>query len=159
LRPLWVGGSTVFLCVVSYWVIARFIVVGVIVQGTSMQPALHDGDRLLLNRWAYHYREPRRGDVVVIKDPGHCDYAVKRIVGLPLDTLQLKSGNVYLNGKPFSESYLALGTRTYTPDGKDQMIMLGEKRYFVLGDNRNVSEDSRYYGSVRRDQIVGVITN
>ena len=159
MRSLWVGGSTVILCLMSYWIIARFIVVGVIVQGTSMQPTLQDGDRLLLNRWAYHYREPRRGDVVVIKDPGHCDYAVKRIVGLPLDTLQLKKGQVYLNGKPFAESYLALGTRTFTPDGRDQMIMIGQNRYFVLGDNRNISEDSRYYGSVRREQIVGVITN
>ena len=81
------------------------------------------------------------------------------IVGLPLDTLQLKKGQVYLNGKPFSESYLARGTRTFTPDGRDQMIMIGQNRYFVLGDNRNISEDSRYYGSVRREQIVGVITN
>ena len=73
--------------------------------------------------------------------------------------LQLKKGQVYLNDKPFSESYLALGTRTFTPDGRDQMIMIGQNRYFVLGDNRNISEDSRYYGSVRREQIVGVITN
>ena len=55
-------------------------------------------------------------------------------------------------------AYWILAARTYTPDGRDQMIMIGEDRYFVLGDNRNISEDSRYYGSVRREQIVGVIT-
>src|SRR5438445_1721458 len=61
LRSLWIGGSTALLSVFSYWIIARFIVIAVIVQGTSMQPTLRDGDRLLLNRWTYHYRAPQRG--------------------------------------------------------------------------------------------------
>ena len=154
-----VGALTVVLSLLSYWIISRFFVIAVIVQGASMLPTLHDGERLLLNRWIYHYRQPQRGDVVVIRDPGHCDYAVKRIVGMPLDSLDLKGGEVYVNGKQFDEPYLKEGTRTVAPDGKDRLILIGKDRYFVLGDNRPISEDSRYYGSVRRDQIVGVITD
>ena len=90
--------------------------------------------------------------MVVIKDPGHSDYAVKRIVGLPYDVIKFKEGKVFLNGKAFTEpfSVAALAPRR---GRKDQQIMLGPDRYFVLGDNRNISEDSRYYGSVRKDQI------
>ena len=124
-----------------------------------MLPTLRDGDRFLLNRLVYHYRQPQRGDVVVIKDPGHTDYAVKRIVGMPLDSLRLKNGRVYVNDKPFSEPYLTGGTQTFTPDSRENWIMIGQNSFFVLGDNRAVSEDSRYYGAVRREQIIGRLLN
>jgi signal peptidase I len=76
---------------------------------------------------------------------------------LPLDSLRLRSGCLYLNDKLFSEPYLAQGTQTQSSDGREHLIMIGKDRYFVLGDNRNISEDSRYYGSVRREQIIGLI--
>jgi len=160
-KPLSTVSVAVIVCVLSvlsYYAVSRFIVTAVVVQGASMLPTLHDGDRYLLNRWAYLVHPPQRGDVVVIKDPGHSDYAVKRIVGLPHDTIRMKAGRLYLNGKLFSEPYLSKGTITITADGKEHQVMLGPDRYFVLGDNRKISEDSRYYGSVRRDQIVGILT-
>jgi len=144
---------------VTYYGLSRYVITGVVIQGTSMLPTLHDGDRLLLNRWAYHYRKPQRGDLVVIRDPGHSDFAVKRIVGLPLDSLRIKDGGIYLNERPYSEPYLAGGTQTLTTDNKENWIMIGQNRFFVLGDNRSVSEDSRYYGTVRREQIVGLLAN
>jgi signal peptidase I len=158
LNAIWVALTICALSVLSYYAVSRYVVTAVVVQGASMLPTLHDGDRYLLNRWAYLMRAPQRGDVVVIKDPGHSDYAVKRIVGLPYDVIKFKDGKVFLNGKLFSEPYLNRGTRTSSADGRDQQIMLGPDRYFVLGDNRNISEDSRYYGSVRRDQIVGILS-
>lgn len=147
------------LSLASYYIVSHYVLTGVVVEGASMTPTLHDGDRYLLNRLAYHYREPRRGDLVVIRDPGHADYAVKRIVGLPLDVLQLKDGRIYLNGKQLSEPYLNEGTRTFSADKKEHLIVVGQDHFFVLGDNRGISEDSRFYGAVRRDQIVGVIAD
>ena len=157
-RHFWIWLFIVFLFAATYGVINRYIITSVIVQGRSMAPTLEDGERYLLNRWTYTYRPPERGEVVVLRDPGHSDLAIKRIVGIPGDSIQLKRGGVLINGKPFVEAYLASGTRTYAPDMQEQLVMLGEDQYFVLGDNRQVSEDSRFYGPVHRQRIVGCIT-
>ena len=139
----------------SYYMVSRHVISAVIVQGRSMVPTLQDGDRYMLNRLTFLYRLPRRGDLVVIKDPGHQDYAVKRIVALPCESVHLKDGLVYVNGEKLPEPYLDKGTRTYAPDLKDQLIVVGQGHYFVLGDNRPNSEDSRFYGAVRKDCIIG----
>lgn len=154
----WVWLFILFLFAATYGVINRYIITSVIVQGRSMTPTLEDGERYLLNRWTYTYRAPERGDVIVLRDPGYRDLAIKRIVGIPGDSIQLKRGAVLINGKPFVEAYLASGTRTYAPDMQEQLVMLGEDQYFVLGDNRGVSEDSRFYGPIHRERIVGCIT-
>jgi signal peptidase I len=159
IKQIWMALLVIFFSTTVYYFVSRYVVTAVIVDGASMQPTLHDGDRLLLNRWAYRYRKPARGDLVVIKDPGHSDFAVKRIVGLPLESVQIKRGEVYLNGRVFSEPYLQDKTLTFTPDAKEKWDIIGKDRYFVLGDNRAISEDSRYYGTIRRDQIIGVIRN
>lgn len=157
-KQFWIWLFILFLFAGTYGVINRYIITSVIVQGRSMAPTLEDGERYLLNRWTYTYRAPERGDVVVLRDPGHSDLAIKRIVGVPGDSIQLKRGGVLINGKPFVEAYLASGTRTYAPDMHEQLIMLGDDQYFVLGDNRAVSEDSRFYGPIHRQRIVGCIT-
>ena len=143
---------------VSYLLVTRFIVTAVIVQGRSMSPTLQDGDRCFLNRWTLHYRHPQRGDLVVIKDPGHDDYAVKRIVGIPGEKIELKDGKVFLNGHRFDEPYLSPGVRTRCPGTEDQSVRVGNAQYFVLGDNRDFSEDSRYYGALDRERIVGLLS-
>jgi signal peptidase I len=147
----------VCLSFLSYYFVSRYVVNVVVVQGRSMMPTLKEGDRLLLNRLAYHYRRPQRDEVVVIRDPGHADCAVKRIVGLPHEMIQFRQGEVYVNGKKRVEPFLYPGTRTYGTAVREMIVMLGENRYLVLGDNRGNSEDSRTYGPIRRDQIVGVI--
>ena len=141
----------------SYYVMSRHVITAVVVEGKSMLPTLHEGDRFLLNRWALQFRKPQRGDLVVIKDPGHADLAVKRIVGMPLDSLRLRDGKVHLNGRVLTEPYLSTGTQTFTPDSEETLVIIGHDRYFVLGDNRPISEDSRYYGAIRREEIVGII--
>jgi len=123
-----------------------------------MTPTLQDGDRFILNRWSYFRSAPQRGDLVVVKDPGHHDYAVKRIVGVPGETLFFKRGELLVNGKHLFEPYLPSGTQTYLPDSAEKLVLTGQNQYFVLGDNRANSEDSRFYGAVHRSQIIGAIS-
>lgn len=141
----------------AYFLASRFIVTAVVVQGRSMAPTLKDGERYYLNRWRYLLLPPQRGDVVVIKDPGHADYAVKRVIARPYDWLNLKEGKIYINGKRLEEPYLSKGVRTDTPDLKERWVQLARDQYYVLGDNRANSEDSRFYGIVQRKNIVGMI--
>lgn len=143
------------LTIPAYFLASRFIVTAVVVQGRSMMPTLKDGDRYYLNRWRYLFVAPQRGDIVVIRDPGHADFAVKRIVAQPLDWINLKHGHIYINGRRLDESYLAHDTRTDAPDLKEKWIQLGRDQYYVLGDNRANSEDSRFYGRVNRKDILG----
>jgi len=143
----------------SYLAVSRYIVTAVVIQGRSMSPTLKDGEHCFLDRWTLNHREPARGDLVVIRDPGHDDYAVKRIVAMPGETVSIKDGRVYIDDACLPEPYLDRDVRTYTPGNQDQWIMLGQSHYFVLGDNRPVSEDSRCYGPLRRDAIVGLISH
>ncbi|MBN2507178.1 MAG: signal peptidase I [Verrucomicrobia bacterium] len=141
----------------SYQAVSRYVVTAVVIQGRSMLPTLRDGEHYILNRLSYRYREPERHEVVVIRDPGHQDYAVKRIVAMPGDTLQLKDGAVFVNGQKQIEPYLAPGTTTACPLSSEIFVVLGKDQYFVLGDNRPLSEDSRTYGAIHRSQILGLI--
>jgi signal peptidase I len=141
----------------AYFLASRFVVTAVVVQGRSMTPTLNDGERYFLNRWRYLFVAPDRGDMVVIKDPGHADFAVKRIVGKPKDWINIRDGKIFLNGKRLDEPYLPSGTRTDAPDMKEKWIQLGKGQYYVLGDNRKASEDSRYYGVIDRKHILGIL--
>jgi signal peptidase I len=145
------------LSVACYYLVSRFVATTVIVQGRSMTPTLQDGDRYILNRWSYFCRTPQRGDLVVVRDPGHNDFAVKRVIGMPCESLLFKRGKIMVNGKQLLEPYLPSGTQTFLPDTREKLLLVGKDQYFVLGDNRGNSEDSRYYGALRRDQIVGSI--
>ena len=141
----------------AYFLASRYIVTAVIIQGKSMTPTLKDGERCYLNRWRYVFIPPGRADLVVIKDPGHADFAVKRIIAKPGDWVNIRDGNIFLNGKRLDEPYLPTGTRTDSPDMKEKWIRLGHGQYYVLGDNRKSSEDSRFYGVVHRAQILGIL--
>ena len=147
----------VFLAIPAYFAVSRFVVTAVVIQGRSMMPTLKDGEHYYLNRWGYLLLSPKRGDIVVIKDPGHEDFAVKRIVAQPFDWINLKNGAVYVNGGKLDEPYLTKGTRTDAPDLKEKWIQLGRDQYYMLGDNRENSEDSRFYGRVMREHIIGQV--
>ncbi len=126
----------------------------------SMAPTLDDGDRILVDRVRYKIFKPKRNDVIVFcqdSDPDRKDafYNVKRIVGLPGETVQIKNGGVFINGEEMTEAVnvdriMIAGLATYE-------VKLGDDEYFVLGDSRNSSEDSRYasIGNIKKSEIVG----
>ncbi len=137
---------------------SHYIIQTVQVDGDSMSPTLADTDCYLLNRWIYHVREPRIEDVVVLRDPRDDVYLVKRVVAQPGDRVYLKNGRIFVNGKLLKESYLPLGTLTFGDcHYREQFHICGANQYFVLGDNRNHSADSRIFGAVPQRFIVGLI--
>lgn len=141
----------------SYFIFSRYVVQCVQVVGSSMQPTLHNSDRCLLNRWIYHVREPHRYDVVVLKDPAG-GYAVKRIIAVGGDLISIKEGSVFVNGQKLDEPYLPAKTPTFpTGQGNSASFALEKGRYFVMGDNRLNSADSREYGAIPRQSILGAV--
>jgi signal peptidase I len=148
------------LALASYLLVSRCFVQSVEVVGKSMQPTLHDADYCLLNRSAYYFRPPERRDVVVIRDPADRGYSVKRIIATEGESVYIRNGAVYVNGRKLAEPYLRPGTLTFaSATMPDQFIICGRGQYFVLGDNRGNSADSRAYGPVPRQNILGLITH
>jgi signal peptidase I len=136
----------------------------------SMEPNLEVGDYILVNQLCYDLHvpltgeslkklaEPERGDVVVFTQPGNDEeglYFVKRVVGLPGELIELKGGAVFVEGRKLSEDYLYDRELTYVADEGVSQFRVDEEEYFVLGDNRDDSFDSRYFGAVRRSEIQG----
>ncbi len=139
--------------------ISHYVLQSVQVVGGSMAPTLHDSGRYVLNRWVYHLREPQPKDIVVLRDPEDNCYAVKRIVAQQGDRVYVnKAGQIFVNGKLLNEPYLPPGTMTFASARvREQLWICGTNRYFVLGDNRNNSADSRIYGAVLRQDILGLV--
>jgi signal peptidase I len=142
----------------SYFVISHCVLQSVQVVGVSMVPTLHNADHYFLNRLAYYLHAPQHSDIVVAKDPTDGTFVVKRIVALPGEAIHFKNGEVYINGVKLKEPYLAYGTFTFTNTKVNEaLILCGRDQYFLLGDNRGNSFDSRMYGPVRRQNILGAI--
>jgi signal peptidase I len=143
----------------SFQLITHYVLQSVQVVGASMTPTLHDSGRYILNRWIYHIREPQPKDIVVLRDPEDKSYAVKRIIAQHGDRVFVnQQGQIFVNGKLLDEPYLPTGTATYASARYREGIWIcGANQYFVLGDNRNNSADSRIYGAVPRQDILGLV--
>lgn len=142
----------------SYFVISRFIVTSVQVVGVSMVPTLQEHGHYLLNRWALLGRNPQMQDIVVLEDPEDNSLAVKRVIGTPGDRIEFDGHHVILNGWQLLETYIPTHTRTTAGESLGRgAIVCGKDEYFVMGDNRPVSIDSRTYGPVSRGAILGLI--
>lgn len=147
--------AMLFGSVLSYLLIVRFGVTVGEVEGDSMLPTLKDGERYLINRMVFRLRELQPGDIVEINKPGLDDCSVKRIIALPGDVVQIKGGRVYVNGRERPEPYLPQGVFTEGRALGSRAYLVPDNAYFVLGDNRAISADSRTFGAVERDRLVG----
>jgi len=133
------------------FLIVRFVVQSYHIDGQSMEPGLYTGQFVMVNKTAYLFSPPERGDVIVFRYPHDTkvDY-IKRIIGLPGDTIETDYKNVYVNGKLLNESYVNI---PYNRSGERWVVPANQ--YFVMGDNRPASEDSRSWGFVPKDYIIG----
>lgn len=128
------------------------------VKGNSMLPNFHDGEYILTDKISYRINKPQRGDVVVFKAPRNeeVDY-IKRIIGLPEDEISIENNAVYLNGVLLEEKYLPSDFATFAGTflNEGTKVNIPVDNYFVLGDNRNHSSDSREWGFVSKNEIIG----
>ena len=143
--------------------VRQFLIQPFYVKGASMEPNFHDHEYLIVNEITYQFNDPQRGDIVVFRYPREPkEFYIKRVIGLPGEKVQIQDGSVFIyneknpNGIAVSEPYLAEGTRTYGMNESD-MVTLGEDEYYVMGDNRNSSKDSRSFGPVGRSFIIGKV--
>ena len=128
------------------------------VSGNSMVPTFHNGDYILTDKLSYRLGEPKRGDIIVLKNPrDESQDFIKRIMALPGDMIKVERNSVYLNGELLNEKYLPAGIQTnsgsFLLEGTD--VKVGPNQYFVFGDNRPHSSDSREWGAITREEIVG----
>lgn len=143
----------IFFAALTAILIVVFVVQPVKVEGTSMQPHLADQERIFVNKFVYHFSNIERGDVVVFwypKDPTKS--FIKRVIGLPGDRVEVRSGVVHVNGKPLREPYVRpeyFDYHSFDPQ------TVPEGSYFVMGDHRNSSNDSRHWGTVPERNIFG----
>ena len=126
------------------------------IPSSSMEPTLEINDRLIIEKISYRFKTPQRGDVVVfsptdtLKEQNFKDAFIKRVIGLPGETIEVRGGKVYVNGQPIREKYIDEAPEyTYGPE------TVPEDQYLVLGDNRNNSYDSHYWGFVPRKNLIG----
>ncbi len=147
--------SLVIIIPIRYFLIQPFYV-----KGASMEPNFFDHEYLIIDEISYRFNEPERGDIVVFRYPRDPqEFFIKRLIGLPGETVQIKDGDVIVynakeeQGMILDEAYLGEDVKTYS--NTDEKIQLGPDEYFVLGDNRNASKDSRSFGPVNKNFITG----
>lgn len=135
-----------------------FVLQPFLVEGNSMEPNFHNQEFLLVDRITYLFRQPKRGEVIVFRYPKNPseDY-IKRIIGMPGDNVKIENGEILINNQLLEENYLqnTIFTNVETRINNNLDVNVGQKEYFVLGDNRNASSDSRVWGMVPRKNIIG----
>lgn len=143
------------IALIAVWLITSYVGQMTNVIGESMMPTLYDGDRLIIDKMSYRFNEVERFDVVVFpykKNPS-LNY-IKRVIGLPGDTIDIAEGRVLVNGQPVDAQY---GFDVIEDYGDNLPIVVPEGEFFVMGDNRNNSSDSRYIdvGTIRKEDLLG----
>lgn len=153
-----IAGLVIYCLIViaAMFLIIKYVGQRTVVMGHSMEPTLQDSDNLITDKITYRFRDPKRFDIIVFpfKD-NRATLLIKRIVGMPGETVQVIDGNVYVNGYVLEDNY---GNAVMTDPGlAADPVVLKEDEYFVLGDNRNNSTDSRFesVGNIHRSKIIG----
>lgn len=134
------------LIIILVILIKRYVVSPVKVNGTSMMNTLHNGDIMILNNSAYYFDDIKRFDIVVVKE--NREYIIKRVIGLPGETVEYRDNKLYINNKLVKDKY-------GNGETKDFKAQVSKNSYFVLGDNRNNSMDSRTFGAFKKKEIIG----
>ena len=136
-------------------VLNKFVIQKVEVDGPSMNTTLKTGQQLMVQKVSYHFTDPKRGDIVVFQPPGYEDDTlyIKRVIGVPGDRVQIIDGYIYLNGKKYDDPQWR--EEILDPGIAEEEVTVGEGEYFVVGDNRNDSTDSREFGAVEKSRIMG----
>ncbi|MGF2615630.1 signal peptidase I [Rossellomorea vietnamensis] len=162
-NELWEWTKALLIAVGLAALIRYFLFTPIVVDGLSMMPTLHNGDRMIVNKLSYSVGQPDRFDIIVFHAPEQKDY-IKRVIGLPGDTVEYKDDVLYINGEAYDEPYLeeykeqidgGLLTEDFTLIEKIGQETVPENTLFVMGDNRRFSKDSRHIGVVEVDEVIG----
>jgi signal peptidase I len=155
-NPWLEGIKTIALSAVLAFGIRHFVAEARYIPSGSMLPTLQINDRLIVDKVSYRFEAPQRGDIVVfnptstLEQQNFHEAFIKRVIGLPGDRIEVKAGQVLVNGKPLPENYLQ-----EAPNYEFKPVTVPPNQYMVLGDNRNNSYDSHYWGFVPREKIIG----
>lgn len=158
LANVWEIAEVVLIALVTVFFIRTFVVQPFLVSGASMEPTFSNGHYLLVDEATYRFRAPERGEVLVFRYPGDkSSFFIKRLIGLPGETVTIHNGSVSVTTASgtftLSEAYLPPQLKT----SGEVVTKLGTDEYFVLGDNRNNSFDSRNWGKLPKDDIIGLV--
>ena len=154
-RSLWLllWARDIIIALFLFLILITFVAQPFKVEGDSMYPNLRNSERIVVEKLSLHFDKIGRGDIVVFrypKNPGKI--FIKRIIGLPGEKVEIKKGHIYINGTPLSEPYLDERARG---DDDHPPVTLGNNEYYLLGDNRVISDDSRDFGPIKKDLISG----
>lgn len=150
--PLLEAFEIIIVAVASIFVIYGFIAQPFLVQGASMEPNFSNGDYLLVDEITYKFKSPVRGEVIVFRNPrNESEFYIKRVIGLPNEKVDIKNNKVFINGVELKEGYLPADLKI----NGDSSFDLKPDEYFVMGDNRSQSYDSRSWGPLKQYEIVG----
>ena len=156
-QNFWIEGlKSVGLSLILAFGIRTFVAEARYIPSGSMEPTLQINDHLIVDKISYDFSSPKRGDIIVfnptktLESENYHDAFIKRVIGLPGETVEVKNGRVYINGYPLKENYIEA-----KPDYQWGPQTVPANSYLVLGDNRNDSYDSHYWGFVPRDKIIG----
>lgn len=163
LYTIWEIVEVFFIALIAVVVIKYFLIQPFIVNGASMEPSFFDGDYLLIDEISYRFKDPERGDVVVFRSPQDSSvYYIKRVIALPGERIEVQDGQMRIysdeqpNGFVIDEWYVRESIRRAW-QGAPVIITLKSDQYFVLGDNRVNSYDSRFWGPLERNKIIGLV--
>lgn len=150
--------KSIVIVLLAAFIIRFFLFQPFVVEGNSMEPSLHDKEYLIVNRLTYRIGDPQRGDVVVFDAPNSpgTDY-IKRVIGLPGEKIKIVDDEIFINANKIDEKYLPTNFKTLIDNSSNFSLerQLGPDEYFVMGDNREHSLDSREIGTIKKQAIIG----